>query len=414
MSGVRRPPPAPAAGEHRVVFLDGQRARERVSPPLALYVHVPWCLRKCPYCDFNSHAIEPGTPVPEEAYLAALCADLESTLPTVWGRSVHSVFLGGGTPSLLSGAAVERLLSDVRARLRLSPDCEITLEANPGTLEAGRYGQYRRAGVNRLSIGVQSFQDEKLRALGRVHDGAQALAALEAARREFANFNVDLMIGLPGQNEQEARTDVQRALQFEPPHLSIYRLTLEPNTVFHKYPPPLPEDETMEAIERGVEELLAGQGYEHYEVSAWARSGCIARHNMNYWTFGDYLGIGAGAHAKISLADRIVREERFRLPSVYLEHAARGQFVASTRDLEPEDLIFEFMLNALRLRQGFAPALFAQRTGLSLATIEPILQDAQAQGLLERTVERIRPSERGMRFLNDLQGLFLPAGAQVR
>ena len=382
-------------------------------PPLALYVHVPWCLRKCPYCDFNSHAVDGSQSIPQQAYLAALCSDLESTLPQVWGRTVHSVFIGGGTPSLLSGECVDRLLSDARARLRISSESEITLEANPGTLEAGRYAQYRHAGVNRLSIGVQSFDDEKLRALGRIHDGAQAASALAQARREFANFNIDLMIGLPGQSEQDALDDVQRALQFDPPHISVYQLTLEANTLFHKYPPPnLPNEAQAGAIQESVEELLSREGYEHYEVSAWARGGAVARHNLNYWTFGDYLGIGAGAHAKLSLPDRILREERYRLPQSYLAHAARGEFVASSRTLTSADLIFEFMLNALRLRAGFARALFTQRTGLALALIEPTLRAAQARGLLELTSQRIVPTELGMRFLNDLQAMFLEPAAE--
>ena len=398
---------AQAAAQQPIVFVGKDLPRVPIQPPLALYVHVPWCLRKCPYCDFNSHAIESDQKLPEDAYLDALCADLESTLPSVWGRTVYSVFLGGGTPSLLSSAGIERLLSDVRARLPLDPECEITLEANPGTLEAGRFAQYRRAGVNRLSIGVQSFEDEKLRALGRVHDAARALAALEVARREFANFNIDLMIGLPGQSPQQARADVERALQFAPPHLSVYQLTLEPNTVFHKYPPALPDEETLSAIQCSVDELLAQAGYEHYEVSAYAKPGFAARHNMNYWTFGDYLGVGAGAHAKISLPDRIVREERYRLPASYLQQAARGKFIASSRVLSRGDLVFEFMLNALRLRAGFSSALFAQRTGLAFTDIEPTLRTAQEKGLLCFDTQCISPTELGMRFLNDLQAMFL-------
>jgi oxygen-independent coproporphyrinogen-3 oxidase len=401
MAGERRMLPPSARGV-------ATGARRRVQPPLALYVHIPWCVRKCPYCDFNSHAVEPGQALPEDEYLAALRADLESVLADVWGRSVRSVFLGGGTPSLLSGAAVERLLSDLRARLNLSADCEITLEANPGTFEAGRYGEFRRAGVNRLSIGVQSFDDEKLRALGRVHDGAQARRAIEAAQREFDNFNLDLMVGLPGQSAAQAATDIESALGYAPPHLSIYQLTLEPNTVFYKYPPPLPDEDTMAAIQAGVDESLATRGYEHYEVSAYAQPGRGARHNLNYWTFGDYLGIGAGAHAKISLSDAIVRTERFRLPSSYLQQAAQGRFVATERRLGNGDLVFEFMLNVLRLRSGFAPALFAERTGLDLAALEPGLALAQQRGLLERDAVWIRPTELGMRFLNDLQALFLP------
>ncbi len=407
MGRMKTQAPQQAGAQQRVVFIGNETSPARIQPPLALYVHVPWCLRKCPYCDFNSHAVQPGEVLPEEAYLDALCADLESTLPFVWSRTVHSIFLGGGTPSLLSSGGVERLLSDVRARLPLSAECEITLEANPGTLEAERFAQYRRSGVNRLSIGVQSFEDEKLRALGRVHDGAQALAAVQVARREFANFNIDLMIGLPGQSPEQARADVQRALQFAPPHLSVYQLTLEPNTVFHKYPPPLPDEETMSAIQASVEEVLAAAGYEHYEVSAYAKPGSFSRHNRNYWTFGDYLGIGAGAHAKISLPDRIVRQERYRSPASYLEHAARGEFISESRDLGCADLVFEFMLNALRLRAGFAPALFTQRTGLSFTHIEPTLHRAQERGLLRFDGQRICPTDLGMRFLNDLQAMFL-------
>jgi oxygen-independent coproporphyrinogen-3 oxidase len=295
----------------------------------------------------------------------------------------------------------------VRARLSLSADCEITLEANPGTFEAGRYGEFRRAGVNRLSIGVQSFDDAKLRALGRVHDGAQARRAIEAAQREFDNFNLDLMIGLPGQSAAQARSDVQSALGFAPPHLSIYQLTLEPNTVFHKFPPELPDEDTMAAIQAEVDEALAAGGYEHYEVSAYAQLGRGARHNLNYWTFGDYLGIGAGAHAKISLPDAVLRTERFRLPASYLQHAAQGRFIAAERSLSNDDLVFEFMLNALRLRAGFAPRLFSERTGLDAAALQPGLALAQQRGLLECDALWIRPTELGMRFLNDLQAIFL-------
>jgi oxygen-independent coproporphyrinogen-3 oxidase len=384
-----------------------QRGPRRVQPPLSLYIHIPWCVRKCPYCDFNSHAVDPQQALPESAYLAALRADLESTLADVWGRTVHSIFIGGGTPSLLSGVAVERLLSDVRALLPLAPDCEITLEANPGTYEAGRYADFRSAGVNRLSIGVQSFDDAKLQALGRVHDGAQARRAIEAAQRAFDNFNLDLMIGLPGQTAQQALRDVDQALRFAPPHLSMYQLTLEPNTVFHKYPPTLPDEDVLAAIQSVVEERAAAEGYEHYEVSAFCRPGRQSRHNHNYWSFGDYLGIGAGAHAKLSLPEGMIRTERFRLPASYLENAGRGHFVAAQRNLSPADLVFEFMLNALRLRGGFAPELFAERTGLPLASLEPGLRAAQARGLVEAGAQRIRPTELGMRFLNDLQALFL-------
>ncbi len=380
---------------------------QRVQPPLSLYIHVPWCVRKCPYCDFNSHAVDPATPLPEQEYLAALRADLESTLPDVWGRPVHSIFIGGGTPSLLSGAAVEQLLSDVRARLPLAPDCEITLEANPGTFETGRYAAYRTAGVNRLSIGVQSFDDARLAALGRVHDGAQARRAIDAAQRVFDNFNIDLMIGLPGQSVAAACADVDQAVELAPPHLSMYQLTIEPNTVFHKFPPVLPDEDVLAGIQAAAEARVAAAGYAHYEVSAFCRPGRASRHNRNYWSFGDYLGIGAGAHAKISLPTGIVRSERYRQPASYLDNARRGRFVAAERLLGPDDLVFEFMLNALRLHEGFEPGLFTRHTGLPLTALDAGLRAAQSRGLLAVNAERIAPTERGMRFLNDLQAIFL-------
>ena len=364
-------------------------------------------MRKCPYCDFNSHAVDDAEPLPEQAYLDALRADLESTLPDVWGRTVHSIFIGGGTPSLLSGSAIDRLLSDVRARLMLAPDCEITLEANPGTFETGRYAAYRAAGVNRLSIGVQSFDDAKLAALGRVHDGAQAQHAVAEAQRVFDNFNLDLMIGLPGQSVADALRDVDLALGFAPPHLSLYQLTIEPNTVFHKFPPVLPEEDVLADLQAAVEGRVHTRGYGHYEVSAFCRPGRESRHNRNYWTFGDYLGIGAGAHAKLSLPGAIVRTERFRLPGSYLQNAARGQFIAAKRQLDSADLVFEFMLNALRLRNGFAPELFVAHTGLALSALDSGLRAAQSRGLLDVRSDRIQPTELGLRFLNDVQAIFL-------
>lgn len=382
--------------------------RRPVLPPLSLYVHVPWCLRKCPYCDFNSHALGAAAQIPEERYLEALRADLCHSLPGVQGRALQSVFIGGGTPSLLSPSAVARLLRDIRGCLELAADCEITLEANPGTFETGRFAQFRDAGINRLSIGVQSFDDGMLRALGRVHDGAQALRAVEAAQACFENFNLDLMVGLPGQGARDAEHDLRRALQFAPPHLSVYQLTLEPNTVFHKYPPALPDEDTLDLIQETVDGLLDGHGFEHYEISAYARAGRRARHNVNYWTFGDYLGIGAGAHAKVSLPGGIERTQRWSLPHVYLEQAARGRFIAERRVLGASDLAFEFMLNALRLREGFAPALFGERTGVAFAALGPGLEQARSRGLIEAGAERLRATPLGLRFLNDLQAIFLP------
>ncbi len=405
-------PSSPATS--RIIPIHGPDAAARAPiahqpPPLSLYIHVPWCVRKCPYCDFNSHALEAGQPsLPEDEYLSALCTDLESALSLVWGRQVVSVFIGGGTPSLLSAAAVDRLLSDLRARLPLVPDCEITLEANPGTFEAGRFAAYRRAGVNRLSIGIQSFDDGRLQVLGRIHDRRQALQAVEIARGNFENFNLDLMYALPGQTLETARQDLETALQLRPPHLSLYQLTLEPNTVFARYPPrQLPDEDTAAAIQELIEKVTAEGGYEHYEVSAYAQPGHACRHNLNYWMFGDYLGIGAGAHGKLTVSGRILRQQRFRQPASYLAHARAGRFVAEERTVSTAELPFEFMLNALRLTGGFAPSLFAERTGLPLASIARVLDAAQARGLLEQDTVRIRPSELGRRFLNDLQAMFL-------
>jgi putative oxygen-independent coproporphyrinogen III oxidase len=376
-------------------------------PPLSLYVHFPWCVRKCPYCDFNSH--EPGAGgIPEPAYLDALAADIEAALPLIWGRPVSSVFIGGGTPSLMSAAGVERLLSDVRARLPLEADCEITMEANPGTFEAERFAAYRSAGVNRLSIGVQSFDPAKLKALGRIHDRAQAEAAADLARRVFDNFNLDLMFGLPSQSFAEAQADVEAALQFAPPHLSLYQLTLEPNTVFAKYPPAVPDDDAVAGMQEWIEARAAQAGYRRYEVSAYARPGRECRHNLNYWRFGDYLGVGAGAHSKISFPHRIVRQVRFRQPASYLERAARGEFLAEHAEVGRRDLPFEFMLNALRLSEGVPSGLFTERTGLPASAIEAPLQQAEQRGLIERDHTRIQPTELGRRFLTDLQALFLP------
>jgi oxygen-independent coproporphyrinogen-3 oxidase len=371
-------------------------------PPLSLYVHFPWCVRKCPYCDFNSHEARGELPVND--YLDTLLADLEGLLPLVWGRRVISVFLGGGTPSLLPPEAIDRLLSGIRARVPLEPEAEVTLEANPGTAEAARFAGYRAAGVNRLSLGVQSFDDAMLAALGRIHSADEARRAIEMAQASFDNVNLDLMYGLPGQTREAARRDVAEALAWGTAHLSFYQLTIEPNTVFWSRPPRLPEHDACADMQLAVEEALGAAGYEHYEISAFARPGRRARHNLNYWEFGDYCGIGAGAHGKLSFAERVTRHERPRSPR---EHMKAGGKVEH-RTVAPKELPFEFMLNAARLVDGFPAGLFAARTGLPAAVLEPGLRAAEAKGLIVRDAGRIRPTERGRRFLNELQQLFLP------
>jgi putative oxygen-independent coproporphyrinogen III oxidase len=376
-------------------------------PPLSLYVHLPWCLRKCPYCDFNSHEMKPGE-LPEQAYLDALVADLEQSLPLVWGRGVHSVFIGGGTPSLFSPEGIDRLLGDIRARLRLEPDCEITLEANPGTFETHRFRAFRQAGVTRLSVGVQSFNDAHLKAVGRVHDRAQAIAACEEAASAFETFNLDLMYALPGQTLLQLESDLDQALSLQPPHLSVYHLTLEPNTYFAKYPPALPSDDEAFAMLDRITERTAAAGLARYEVSAYAREGHRCWHNTNYWQFGDYLGLGAGAHGKLSFAHRVVRQVRYRDPQRYMQQALAGEAVAQEEEVRRADLPFEYMLNALRLRDGFELRDFTERTGLPLSSIEPALAQAEARGLLARAPGRAGPTERGFDFLSDLQAMFLP------
>lgn len=397
-------------------YLRGGSLRLGALPPLSLYVHVPWCLRKCPYCDFNSHEWvgsqrEGEAGLPEQAYLDALRADLEAALPLVWGRKVHSIFIGGGTPSLFSPEAIDRLLGDVRARLPLEAGCEITLEANPGTFERDRFRGYRQAGVTRLSVGVQSFDDDKLRRLGRVHDGAQAMAALEEARRCFDTFNVDLMYALPGQTLEDLDADLAQALAFEPAHLSVYHLTIEPNTYFAKYPPALPDDDLAFAMLDRITERTAAAGLVRYEVSAYARPGHRCVHNLNYWHFGDYLGIGAGAHSKLSFPHRVVRQIRYREPARYMASAMAGQAVAQDQDVSRRDLPFEFMLNALRLKEGFDLQHFTERTGLPLSSIAQTLDEAERRGLLARNLHRAWPTDKGFDFLSDLQALFLKENA---
>ena len=370
-------------------------------PPLALYVHIPWCVRKCPYCDFNSH--ERSGALPEKEYIERLMLDIEASLPSVWGRRLTSVFIGGGTPSLFSPESIDALLSGIRALLVLEPDAEVTLEANPGTVEAARFRGFREAGVNRISIGVQSFDERMLAALGRIHSSAEASRAIEAALSSFDNVNIDLMYALPGQSAAMARADLEQALAFGVPHVSAYQLTIEPNTVFWSRPPGLPEHDLAADMQLAVEDLLGAAGYEHYETSAFARPGRRCRHNLNYWQFGDYLGIGAGAHGKLSFPDRVTRHARAKQPGEYMKPDARvEESVVAARELP-----FEFMLNALRLVEGFAPALFAGRTGMPITVIERELQAAEGKGLLARDWKRIRPTERGRRFLNELLQSFL-------
>jgi putative oxygen-independent coproporphyrinogen III oxidase len=380
-----------------------------VLPPLALYVHIPWCARKCPYCDFNSH--ERAGELPEAEYIEKLFADLEHHLPSVWGRRLMSVFIGGGTPSLFSPGSIDAILSGVRARLPLEPGSEITLEANPGTVEAARFKGFREAGVNRISLGVQSFDDRMLQALGRIHDAAQARRAVEAALASFDNVNLDLMYGLPGQSAAMARADLEQAIASGVPHVSAYQLTLEPNTAFWSKPPRLPEHDLCADMQLAAEALLDAAGYEHYETSAFAKPGRRSRHNLNYWEFGDYLGIGAGAHGKLSFADRVTRHARIKQPRDYL--AAENSIVEDGAVPAPE-LPFEFALNALRLTDGFPPGLFTERTGLPFSALEAGLQEAEKKGLLERDWQRIRPSARGRLFLNELLERFLAGESKDR
>ena len=374
-------------------------------PPLSLYIHWPWCVRKCPYCDFNSH--ESKGPVPEQAYLDALRLDLEQSLPLIWGRKIQTVFIGGGTPSLMSAAGLDRLLSDLRTLLPLEINAEITMEANPGTFEAEKFKAYRASGINRLSIGIQSFNGRHLQALGRIHDENEARRAIEIAQANFDNFNLDLMFALPGQTLEEAQRDIDTALSYAPPHLSLYHLTMEPNTVFAKYPPQLPDDDESADIQDMIHEKMAAAGYEHYEVSAYARPGHRASHNLNYWQFGDYLGIGAGAHSKLSFPHRVLRQARYKQPASFIEAAQKGNAVHEEHEITRGEMGFEFMLNTLRLTEGFDPNLFGERTGMSITAIEKALNEAEAKGLLYRDFKVIRPTELGQRFLNDLHEMFL-------
>ncbi|MDI9334527.1 MAG: radical SAM family heme chaperone HemW [Cytophagales bacterium] len=390
-------------------------------PPLSLYIHLPWCIQKCPYCDFNSHAVQRMVgsvghsqqglqQSTQQRYIAALLADLDAALPLVWGRTVHSIFMGGGTPSLFAPEHIADLLSQIRARLRLSAEVEITLEANPGTFERDRFKAFREAGVNRLSVGVQSFNDKHLKALGRVHSSAQAKAALEEAAACFDTFNLDLMYALPNQTMEDLRLDVDTALSFRPPHLSIYHLTIEPNTYFAKYPPPTPDEDTAYAMLDVLTERTTDVGLQRYEVSAFAQEGHRCWHNLNYWQFGDYLGIGAGAHSKLSFAHRIIRQVRTREPLAYMDAALRGDAVTVDEDIKHKELPFEFMLNALRLKDGVPLSYLTGRTGLGVNAIQNALQTAQNKGLMQTLdAQKLQATERGFDLLSDLQELFLPA-----
>ena len=385
--------------------LKAQAVNFQALPPLSLYIHIPWCVRKCPYCDFNSH--EAHGSVPEKEYVAALVRDLELALPLIWGRKVYTVFFGGGTPSMLSGESVAEILRQVRMLLPLDLGAEITLEANPGTVEAARFAAYRDAGVNRLSLGIQSFNDAHLKALGRIHSADEARRAIEIAQRHFDNINLDLMYALPKQSLEQALQDVQAALSFAPQHLSCYHLTLEPNTLFHRNPPALPDDDASSDMQGSIEELLAAHGYQHYETSAFALPKRQSRHNLNYWQFGDYLGIGAGAHSKLSFHDKVIRQARHKQPQAYLDAMTQSAPVQEEHEAAPADLAFEFMMNALRLNEGFDNTLFQERTSLPLLGIRRELEEAERRGLLFRDHQRIAPTQLGQRFLNDLLEIFL-------
>lgn len=394
------------------IITQGQATRQaegllefRYPLPLSLYVHIPWCVQKCPYCDFNSHQAQGS--IPEDEYVSALIADLESALPLVWGRKVSSIFFGGGTPSLLSGPALDRLLTAIRTLLPVLPDAEVTLEANPGTVEAGKFAAFRDAGINRLSLGIQSFNPTHLKALGRIHDGNEARRAIEIAAAHFDNFNLDLMYGLPGQSLEQALSDVETALSFAPPHLSCYQLTLEPNTAFAAAPPVLPDPDRCADMQDAIEARLAAAGFIHYETSAFAQPGRQCRHNLNYWTFGDYLGIGAGAHGKLTLHDRVLRQMRWKQPKQYLAKVAEAMPVQEEFSVGAADLPFEFMMNALRLNQGFDAPLFEMRTSLPLFGIESTLRQAEQDGLIGRQGGRIAPTERGRRYLNRVLERFM-------
>ena len=378
-------------------------------PPLALYIHFPWCEKKCPYCDFNSHQIKEGaTGFDEDRYIKALIADLETELPRIWGRQVHSIFIGGGTPSLLSAKGMDTLLSAIRARINLEPDAEITMEANPGSVEAEKFSGFAKAGINRVSLGIQSFQDAQLKALGRIHNGEEAKRAIAIALAHFKSVNLDLMYGLPMQTIDDAKQDIETALSFNTPHLSLYNLTLEPNTYFANFPPKLPNEDVVDAIFEQNLDLLSKAGYKRYEVSAYAKPGMECKHNLNYWRFGDYIGIGAGAHGKISFPDKITRQVRERHPETYMQSMeTQGNALVESKEVPVTDLPFEFMLNTLRLTDGVATNTFTERTGLPLNVISKGLDEATKKGLLDSNPSLLKGTTQGLRYLNNLQEIFL-------
>jgi putative oxygen-independent coproporphyrinogen III oxidase len=380
-------------------------------PPLSLYVHMPWCVKKCPYCDFNSHELVGS--LAADAYVEALTRDLELALPMIWGRRVHSIFFGGGTPSLFPAASIDQLLAAFRARLTIQADCEVTLEANPGTFEAEKFRDYRSAGINRLSIGIQSFNPRHLKALGRIHDDTEAWRAIEIASKHFDNINLDLMYALPEQTAAESAADCAAAVSCGTTHLSLYHLTLEPNTLFHVHPPSIPDGDAAAAMQDAIEARLGAAGFRHYETSAYAQQGRECQHNLNYWRFGDYLGVGAGAHSKLSFPDRILRQARYKLPKTYSDQIDKGAPVSQQHEVPRVDLPFEFMMNALRLTEGFPVAMFTERTGLAITAAQRPLSIAEEKGLITRDHERIQPTERGRHFLNDLLELFLPDEADA-
>ena len=378
-------------------------------PPLALYIHFPWCEKKCPYCDFNSHQVKDGVQgFDEERYIKALITDLETELPRIWGRQVHSIFIGGGTPSLLSPTGMNDLLSAIRARVNLEPGAEITMEANPGSVEADKFTAFAKSGINRVSLGIQSFQDEQLKALGRIHNGEEAKQAIAIAVENFKSVNIDLMYGLPNQSLAAAKADIEIALSFKTPHLSLYNLTLEPNTYFANFPPKLPSEDEIDAIFEQNLELLTAAGYKRYEVSAYAKKDQECKHNLNYWRFGDYIGIGAGAHGKISFPDKVTRQVRERHPETYMQAMeSKGNALIESRDVSAKDLPFEFMLNTLRLTNGVETKTFSERTGLPLHVISKGLEEASKKGLLDDNPTALKATALGLRYLNNLQEMFL-------